>query len=149
MLRRLALVRTDVSEELSATFVSVTRIGELGTTLAVTSNRRTLLRLLVAASVVSSSPIRVTLTKEALSYSETSALTRATRRDIPEDTILSSYILYYQAPALHETACDFFQCQTLVNVEAFLSWSTKQFTRVYGPASDNFCSREGNVGHTC
>jgi hypothetical protein len=40
MLRRVALVRTDVSEELSATFIKVTRIGELGTMLAVTSNRR-------------------------------------------------------------------------------------------------------------
>jgi hypothetical protein len=37
-----ALVRNDVSEELSASFIRVTRIGELGTTLAVTSNRRTL-----------------------------------------------------------------------------------------------------------
>jgi hypothetical protein len=43
MLRRVALVRTGVSEDLSATFVRVTRIGELGT-LAVTSNRRTLPR---------------------------------------------------------------------------------------------------------
>jgi hypothetical protein len=42
MLHRVALVRTDVSEELSASFIRVTRIGELGTTLAVTSNRRTL-----------------------------------------------------------------------------------------------------------
>jgi hypothetical protein len=33
MLRRVALVRTDVSEELSASFIRVTRIGELGTTL--------------------------------------------------------------------------------------------------------------------
>jgi hypothetical protein len=41
MLRRVALVRTDVSEDLSAS-ISVTRIGELRTTLAVTSNRRTL-----------------------------------------------------------------------------------------------------------
>jgi hypothetical protein len=38
MSRRVALVITDVSEELSAPFISVTRIGELGTTLAVTSN---------------------------------------------------------------------------------------------------------------
>jgi hypothetical protein len=38
MLRRVSLVRTDVSEELSASFNRVTRIGELGTTLAVTSN---------------------------------------------------------------------------------------------------------------
>jgi hypothetical protein len=37
MLRHVALVRTDVSEEPSASFVRVTRIGELGTTLAVTS----------------------------------------------------------------------------------------------------------------
>jgi hypothetical protein len=42
MLRRVALVRTDVSEELSASFIRVIRIGELGTTLALTSNRRTL-----------------------------------------------------------------------------------------------------------
>jgi hypothetical protein len=41
MLRCVALVRTDVSEEPSASFIRVTRIGELGTTLAVTSNRRT------------------------------------------------------------------------------------------------------------
>jgi hypothetical protein len=47
MLRRVALVRTDVSEELSASsFIRVTGIGELGTTLAVTSNRRTLRRTL-------------------------------------------------------------------------------------------------------
>jgi hypothetical protein len=44
MLRCVALVRTDVSEELSASFIRVTRIGELGTTLALTSNRRTLRR---------------------------------------------------------------------------------------------------------
>jgi hypothetical protein len=37
MLRRVALVRTDVSEEFSTTFIRVTRINELGT-LAVTSN---------------------------------------------------------------------------------------------------------------
>jgi hypothetical protein len=44
MLRHVALVRTDVSEELSASLIRVTRIGELGTTLAVTSNRYTLRR---------------------------------------------------------------------------------------------------------
>jgi hypothetical protein len=42
MLRHVALVRTDVSEELSGSFIRVTRICELGTTLALTSNRRTL-----------------------------------------------------------------------------------------------------------
>jgi hypothetical protein len=47
MLRRVAPVGTDVSKELSPSFIRVTGIGELGTTLAVTSNR---------ASVVPSSP---------------------------------------------------------------------------------------------
>jgi hypothetical protein len=44
MLRRVALVRTDVSEERSASSIRVTRIGEIGTRLAVTSNRRGLRR---------------------------------------------------------------------------------------------------------
>jgi hypothetical protein len=44
MLRRVVLVRTDVSEELSASFIRVTRMGVLGTTVAVTNNRRTLRR---------------------------------------------------------------------------------------------------------
>jgi hypothetical protein len=99
MLRRMALVRTDVSEERSASFIRMTTIGELGTTLAVTSNRRTLhqvflrsvRRLLVTVSVVPSSQIFVTLMKEALSSSETSVLTRATRSIIPEVTILHSH----------------------------------------------------------
>jgi hypothetical protein len=96
MLRRVALVRTDVSEEPSTSIKRVTRIGELGT-LAVTSNRRTHLvflrsvrRLLVTANVPNS-PILVTLLMEALRSSETSVLTTATQRTISEDAIIYSH----------------------------------------------------------
>jgi hypothetical protein len=44
LLRRVALVRTDVSEEPGDSFIRVTKIGKLGTTQAATSNRRTLRR---------------------------------------------------------------------------------------------------------
>jgi hypothetical protein len=50
ILRREALVRTDVSEELSASLIRVTRIGELGTTLAVTINSHTLRKRASVAS---------------------------------------------------------------------------------------------------
>jgi hypothetical protein len=80
MLRRVALVRTDVSEKPSASSIRVTRIGELGTKLAATRTDercvflRSVRRLLVAACVIPSSSILVTLMKEALGCSETSVL---------------------------------------------------------------------------
>jgi hypothetical protein len=73
MLRRVALVVTDVSEELSSSFIRVTIIGELGTSLAVTSNGR-------------KHP-----DDGGAKFLETSVLTRATRRNISEDAILHSH----------------------------------------------------------
>jgi hypothetical protein len=45
LLRSVVLVRTDVSEECSVSIIRVTRIGEIGTTLAVSGKRRTLRQL--------------------------------------------------------------------------------------------------------
>jgi hypothetical protein len=80
LLRRVTLVRTDVSEEPGASFIRVTKIGALGTTQVATSNRRTLRK----------NNFFVTL-MEAPGSSETSVLTRVTRRNNPEDTILHSH----------------------------------------------------------
>jgi hypothetical protein len=84
-------VSTDVSEELFASIIMVTRLSELGTTLAVfAAFLRSVLRLLVTANVPSS-PIVATLMMKAINSSETSVLKRARRYQIPGDDILHSH----------------------------------------------------------
>jgi hypothetical protein len=78
MLRRVARVKTGVSEELlrrNTTFL------------------RGFIRLLGTANIVPSAPILVTLIMDATLSSETSVLTRTARRNIPEDDILHNYII--------------------------------------------------------
>jgi hypothetical protein len=77
MLRRVALVRTDDSEEYSASIVFL----------------RSVHRLLVNANVFLSSPILVTLMMEALRSFKTSVLTRTTQRNITEYGIFHSHRL--------------------------------------------------------
>jgi hypothetical protein len=69
ILCHVALVRTNVLEEHSTSIIRVTRICELGTTLAITSNRRMLQRNTVWKTLV---------------------LTRATRCNAPEGGVLHS-----------------------------------------------------------
>jgi hypothetical protein len=79
MLHYVALVSTDILEE-RITFINrVTRIGELATILAITSNRRCCEEI-------------VTLMIEAICSFETSVLKRATWHNIPEDGILLKLI---------------------------------------------------------
>jgi hypothetical protein len=83
MLRRVALIKTDISEESISSIIMVISIGEIGTTLAVASNGTRYQEMYFVEFV--------TMIMQRIRSSESSVLTRATRSDIPEDGILHSH----------------------------------------------------------
>jgi hypothetical protein len=94
MLRRVVLVRTDVLEKRISSIIRATRLAELGTTSAMTSNRSTLsASVLVSAKIVPSSPVLVTLILEVIGSSETSVLTQDTHLNMRVDGVIYSHVV--------------------------------------------------------
>jgi hypothetical protein len=113
MVRCVALVRTNVSEECITSIIRVTRNGKQGRTLAVTSNR-SMLQLLVTANIPTLL-ILVTLMMEAICYTETSVLTRATGCTIPEDRLTSQTIPRYLSTGPRKVYHRYVRCSCLNN----------------------------------
>jgi hypothetical protein len=128
MLGGVALVRSDISKELSASFVRVTRIGELGTTL-------------ITASVVCSSLILVTLMKEALRSSEMSVLTRATWRNIPADAILHQHEIF-----INYTDIDKFCTKHYCNNNRLTAWQFDVTSNKFNTVSTYTRQKEAHEG---
>jgi hypothetical protein len=79
MLRRVAFIKTDVSEEPNAAIIRVTRIDELGTTLTVTRNRCALRRDTKFRMASSGMIRRVALVRTDVSEELSASFIRVTR----------------------------------------------------------------------
>jgi hypothetical protein len=88
ILHRVSLVRTNVSEGRIASIIRMKAVGELGTRLTVTTEAH-------CKEILS---IIFILMMEAIRSFETSVLTRATRRNIPEDGILLLEVFHKSDP---------------------------------------------------
>jgi hypothetical protein len=151
MLRRVAHVKTDISEACRAFIINVTRIGGPRTTLPITRNRNTLQRnasstattttttitttsisttstrcevrrVPVTANVVPISENLVTIMMEALRSSETSFLTTDRRGNIPEDGILQVKLSYRTLGALFMVLPKFAQVSSRQQTASVVSW---------------------------
>jgi hypothetical protein len=84
--RRVAVVRTDFSEERIPFIIRMTRISKLGKTLS------SVLQLLVIASVGTSSPILVTLMMEAIHFYNSHTVPHPRRRHSSESEMFSGSV---------------------------------------------------------
>jgi hypothetical protein len=153
--RLVALVWTDVSGERIASIIRMTGVSDLGTTVAITSNR-SVLQLLVIANVVPSSMILFSLMMEVIFSSETTHLTRAIHpksRNSSRHFCVStfetySYILYYIEQFI-SFSCTILMilCNIFITFGISLLFSShwKKFHLNWGPLSNqqsrNACDR--------
>jgi hypothetical protein len=96
MLRRVVLVRIDVSEERSTSIIMVSRIGEQRTALTVTSNRSTLQRNIISI--------------------------RATRRNNPEDGIGLQHYTWHSDVVIHTVALSGVGTEFLKRWDLHVGW---------------------------
>jgi hypothetical protein len=114
MLRRVALVRTDVSEESITSLIKVKIIGPRNNVSSHIVFHRSVLRLLVTVNGVPSSPILATLMMEVIRSSETSILTRTTQCNNLENGILRSRRRENLKSYTQERGLSLFGCQKLI-----------------------------------